>query len=78
MDSITIELNGGLIRIFLQPKKYRTGNTGFFALGKILDSNGDKYQIVCNVIRITKKNTSLVAKPSEIRKPIAEWIKDVK
>lgn len=56
MTQSTIQLNGSVTSIQLEPKQFKTGSTGYYGHGKMSTSDG-KYQIAVTVVKIgSKKN----------------------
>jgi hypothetical protein len=43
--------------ILLQPKVYKTGSTGYFGQGKVIDNNGQKYQVQVMLVAVGTKGT---------------------
>ena len=54
MAQATIQLNGAVITIQLNPKTFSTGSTGYHGFGKLETSDGE-YQLNCMAVKIGSK-----------------------
>ncbi len=56
MAEATIQLNGAVISVLLEPKQFKTGSTGFYGWGKLQSTDG-KYQLAITAVKIGSKKS---------------------
>jgi len=52
---VRIEIGGGAIEIFAEPKQFKTGSRGFYGQGKVQAGDGRRFQISINIVEIGSK-----------------------
>lgn len=65
MSAVTVAFElpkGGTGTITAQEKVFSTGSDGFFGSGKLVDTNGTRYQVSLNIVRIGSKQENRQAR----------------